>query len=281
MEPDAPPSVIAETDSFAVVFKPPRMHCAPLERAAKGSAHAPSLDDPAPADGNGTLLDWYAALFPAVMDVKGKKKGEGGLLHRLDFETHGVVLFAKNQKAFDALDAQQTAGGFVKEYSAFCKKGKCLLPQPPLLPPGTLQRGDFAIESFFRPYGDGRKQVRPVAALGWKDAARGDIARDRGDLYRTEILGAPQSDSMGRYFLFTARITRGFRHQIRCHLAWIGYPIRRDPVYGNFALIRPKEFIPSAKPMGLRASAISFSDPETGEQIEVRIPSLELPAVSL
>jgi 23S rRNA pseudouridine1911/1915/1917 synthase len=46
-------------------------------------------------NGGDTLLDWYAGIFPPVMDMCGRKEGEGGLLHRLDFETQGLVLFAK------------------------------------------------------------------------------------------------------------------------------------------------------------------------------------------
>jgi 23S rRNA-/tRNA-specific pseudouridylate synthase len=98
------PTILNETDDFAVVYKPPRMHCAPLKKTGNGN----------------TLLDWYAAVLLPVTELSGRKEGEGGLLHRLDFETQGLVLFAKNQKSLDHLLRQQDEGKFVKEYTAHC-----------------------------------------------------------------------------------------------------------------------------------------------------------------
>jgi 23S rRNA pseudouridine1911/1915/1917 synthase len=139
------PTILDETEDFAVVFKPPRMHCAPLQ------------DRP-----DDTLLDWYAAIFPPVTGLSGRKGGEGGLLHRLDYETQGLVLFAKNQEAVNGLLELQDAGVFIKEYSARCQRAvpDSTCPVPPFAA-SSIQDG-FVIESFFRPFGPGRKQVRPV-----------------------------------------------------------------------------------------------------------------------
>jgi len=67
------PVIRHETEDFAVVFKPPRMHTAPMGQ-----------DAPLKRDGNETLLDWYAKTFPPIMELSGRKEREGGLLHRLD-----------------------------------------------------------------------------------------------------------------------------------------------------------------------------------------------------
>ena len=229
-----------ETGGFAVLVKPPRMHCAPLGR-----------------DGEDTLLHRYAEVFPQAVLLPGRKPGEGGLVHRLDFETGGLVLVAKTRPAFDSFLEQQAAGRFVKEYSAVCLKSVGLppgFPPPPAMPDSLA---GAAVESRFRPFGPGRKQVRPVTSPSAS-----------GKLYRTEIVAA--SGGGRRCTAFTLRLASGFRHQIRCHLAWLGYPIANDPLYAP----------PSAPdiPMFLRACALAFDDPETGRRLEYRIAPLELPA---
>jgi 23S rRNA pseudouridine1911/1915/1917 synthase len=261
------PGIIEETGDFAVVYKPPRMHCAPLR----------------PHEG-GTLLDWYAAIFPPVLDLAGKKAGEGGLVHRLDFETRGLVLFGKTQAALDFLLARQDEGVFIKEYSACCVKAGVTSRLPGFPPPPAISGSPpFIIESFFRPYGPGRKQVRPVQALPVLPQAlpartqtlsvegkRGsrDRATDKGACYKTEVISiagtgpeffAEKRESAGREYAFTVRIRRGFRHQIRCHLAWAGFPILNDPLYGPAAAESASGFL------ALCSHALFFPDPRTGE----------------
>jgi 23S rRNA pseudouridine1911/1915/1917 synthase len=240
------PHIFEETGDFAVVWKPPRMHCAPLK----------------PGEG-GTLLDWYAAVFPPVRDLAGRREGEGGLVHRLDFETRGLVLFAKKQCALDFFLACQDRGEFVKEYGALCVKAGVFgrLPgfPPPLIP--DVSAVPFTIESFFRPYGPARKQVRPTLA---KDRNRRKTAGDRGDHYRTEVImfHAPlSSQGLNSGYSFTLRIKRGFRHQIRCHLAWAGYPILNDPIYGV-----PTKPAPEGTDafLALESRALVFPDPGGG-----------------
>ena len=232
------PYVLDETDDFAVLFKPPKMHSVPL---AKKSGD--------------TLLDWYASIFSPVVD----------LLHRLDFETHGLALAAKNLKAYEFLKAEQDRDEFVKEYSAVCLDLTDVSSIPALgFPPPPFSINEFSpekplvIESYFRPFGPGRKQVRPVIEDGKKHR---ELARDRGGFYRTEII-AKTGD------VFTLRIKRGFRHQIRCHLCWIGFPIQNDPLY-------PNPSPPSSSLLALRAHALFFTDPSNGKPREYRIAPLE------
>ena len=227
------PFILDETENFAVVFKPPKIHCAPLK-------------------GNNNLLEWYAAVYPPVMDISGRKKAEGGLLHRLDYETHGLVLFAKNQITFNVLLKQQEEGNFIKEYHAICNESN---------PSFTLAAGCF-IESFFRPFGRGRKEVRPVTAEDIKiKKTAASIAKDRGNYYRTEIIGIEKKN---RHCFFTVRLKRGFRHQIRCHLAWKGYPVLNDPLYGNGEL---NGFL------ALCAWGLFFTDPANGRQMNYCVDS--------
>ena len=220
-----PVHCIAETEDFAVIWKPPRMHCAPV-RQSSGS----------------TLLEWYASHNPAMMELSGRKKGEGGLLHRLDFETQGLVLCAKNQPALDNLLDQQKQGNFIKEYSAVCH-APC---------------NHAVIESFFQPFGPGRKMVRAVT-VDCKNKKH--IASDQGGYYRTEVI---DGTALNNHFLHTLRLKRGFRHQIRCHLAWIGCPVVNDPLYGTGTI---DGFL------GLCATGLFFNDPSTGKPAEYHIES--------
>ncbi|MDR1287244.1 MAG: RNA pseudouridine synthase [Treponema sp.] len=251
--------VIGETPSYAAVYKPPFMHTAPL-REGEG----------------GTLAEWFGALFPPALEITGRKKIEGGLLYRLDFETDGLVLVAKNQRAFDALLLQQEEGRIVKEYGAVVfPRGE----RPPGFPPPPV----FAdrIESRFRPYGKGRKAVRPVTE--GRDAGSGeDNAKGKktaaGKPYVTEILA--RTDLGGPEYV-RLRIRKGFRHQIRCHLAWIGAPILNDALYGPGdadGTTARRGAVPEREGLALRCEALFFTDPLSGERREYRAAPLVFPS---
>jgi 23S rRNA pseudouridine1911/1915/1917 synthase len=225
------PGVIEETDDYAVVFKPPKMHSAPLKKK-EGT----------------TLFDWFCTQSSNVTDM----------IHRLDFETHGLVLFAKNRKSFEFFKSQQDNGEFIKEYSAVCRSNENRDFAPGFPPsPFDLSSNEniLTIESYFRPYGPGRKLVRPVTEnKKYRETAR--------DFYKTEIIKKNEN-------VFNVRIKRGFRHQIRCHLCWIGFPILNDPLY-------PAPAEDHSGELALRSHALFFNDPSTGKPRECRIESLKL-----
>jgi len=235
------PFIVDETDDFAVVFKPSKIHSIPLKKK----------------DG-GTLFEWFASQSSSVFD----------LMHRLDFETNGLVLFAKNAESYDFLKTLQNSGGFIKEYSAVCNNAECQsadsdgsYPKPPSLYIENYKpsiKEPLVIESYFRPYGTGRKLVRPVTEI----KKHREIAADRGNFYRTEIININKN-------VFTVRIKRGFRHQIRCHLCWIGFPILNDPLYQSLYQQ------PINSELALRSHALLFIDPSTGKQKEYRIDPVE------
>jgi 23S rRNA pseudouridine1911/1915/1917 synthase len=240
------PAIVDETGDFAVIYKPPFIHSAPL-----GLLRAP------------TLFEWYARIYPPVLALKGIKPAEGGLIHRLDYETEGLVLVGKNQAALDALLLGQRQGLIVKEYSALTdrKAGGNSSPGFPPPPFRELPGASFCIRSFFRPWGLGRKAVRPAEALS---PGRKDTAGDRGQPYTTEVLAWEEREGAACFHL---RLKRGFRHQIRCHLSWIGMPVRRDILYGA-----PEQEAESGRPFALRSRLISFLDPRTGEKREYSLP---------
>lgn len=216
--------VHAPTDSepFVVLDKPGGLPSAPLEA------------------GGESALSEAAGLFPQVLSVRGRKEVEGGLVHRLDTATSGLVLVAASQEFFDLVQAEQAAGRFLKSYRAAVDKiPDCAamlggFPPVPQVPAG----GRFSVESAFRPFGPRGAAVRPVAAGSGRAAARKGGSR----LYETEISVSGGSAECA--------ISAGYRHQVRCHLAWCGLPVRGDPLYNP---------VPGGGGLGFRAVGLDFA----------------------
>lgn len=163
----------------------------------------------------GTLLGEVASECPEVLSVSGKNSWEYGTMHRLDTATAGLVVFAKTQKFYDYLSDIQSRDLFCKTYRARTVCDDRLVTKDS---PTLSENGRLSVTSFFRSYGPGAKEVRPTL----------DIKRaDSKTLYTTEITLIDAKEHV-----FECTITRGFRHQIRAHLAWLGYPIVGDSLYG-------------------------------------------------
>ena len=161
---------------------------------------------------DGTLLGLVARDYPEVLSICGTNPWEGGTLHRLDTATSGLVVIARTQEMYDYLRKIQQQDLFEKTYGADTFESNKLKGSDLRIADNV----EFKIVSYFRSYGKGSKEVRPT----------GDIKRaDTPVLYTTTAI---KSDNH-----FSCTITRGFRHQIRAHLAWIGHPIKGDSLYGN------------------------------------------------
>ena len=239
------PFILKETDDYLVVFKPPKMHC------------TKNKDQITENKEQITLHEWVVLQCPSVFD----------LMHRLDFETQGLVLFAKNEKSYYFFKTAQDRGEFVKEYSALCSKTKGTSLEG--FPESSIKENIFSInslpfiiESYFRPFGPGRKQVRPIIEDGKKHK---EIASDKGDFYQTEIIKIEELPA--DQYKFTVRIKRGFRHQIRCHLSWAGFPILNDPLYSR-STNEERDFL------ALRSHALFFPDPSSRKKTEISIDSI-------
>ena len=190
------PLIVFESEDFLIADKPHAVPTVPL----KGQKP------------DGTLLGMVSERYPEVADVCGKNPWEGGTCHRLDTATAGLVVFARTQTFYDYLQEIQQADLFVKTYRAETIENDFLKGSDIKIEDNR----EFRIMSYFRAYGKGSKAVRPVQ----------DIRRaDSSVLYTTTAVKDGES--------FTCTITRGFRHQIRAHLAWIGHPIMGDCLYGT------------------------------------------------
>lgn len=182
-----------ETKDFVIAFKPHGLPTVPLKSQFQ--------DEP------DTLLSRTGKDFPDILKPLTPSFWEGGTVHRLDTATAGLVLFARNQAFMDHILSEQQAGRFIKTYRAVCSV--------PSSVSGTPLNAPFVISSYFRAYGPGRKMVKPET-----DVLRADSAV----LYTTEVKSIEGN-------VFTVVIARGFRHQIRAHLAWKGFPIEGDSLY--------------------------------------------------
>ena len=197
-----------EDKPFLVIYKPKGLPSAPL--TAEDSENA---------------LSQAVAMFPEIKTVCGKKPIEYGLLHRLDTATDGLMVIAATQECYDFIMTEQAEGRFIKTYTAECD----------ILPDNAKLLGGFPadipvlpeVSSYFRPYGEGRKEVRPVTENSGK-AALSKLGKKK--LYTTKIEIQKLSDTRA---IATCEITEGYRHQVRCHLAWAGYPVIGDQLYNS------------------------------------------------
>ena len=193
---------------FLVIYKPKGLPSAPLT-----------------ADDNENALTQACAMYPQIKSVCGKKAIEYGLLHRLDTATDGLMVIAANQECYDFLMTEQREGRFIKTYRAQCD----IIPDNADLLGGfpPVPSSPSTVRSYFRPYGQGRKEVRPVTEESGK-AALSKLGTKK--LYTTKIEITKISDTRATAL---CEITEGYRHQVRCHLAWAGYPVVGDQLYNS------------------------------------------------
>jgi len=250
------PRILIEEKDFLIAYKPPGTHSAPLARSTTADS----------------FLNWCALRFPEVADLPGRKAGEGGLLHRLDYETQGLMLIARTKAGMESLLEQQKEYKIIKEYSALTMESETQLPGFPAreleapresgIPRESKIPREYEtpheITSSFRPYGPGRKSVRPVIIGGGE-------AEKQSERYSTRILETlPHASGITSFRLM---ISRGFRHQIRSHLAWLRRPILNDALYGGAPF--------GGGLLALRACSLLFADPSSGKELIFAIPPLQ------
>lgn len=198
-----------EDKPFLVIYKPKGLPSAPLFKEDKNNALAQCIE-----------------LFPELTNVKGKKDIEFGLLHRIDTPTDGILLIASSQDFYDYLFKEQKEGRFIKFYSALCEKTPYNTEKLEGFPVFNEDSNkNFVAKSYFRSYGLGSKEVRPVTQDSGKAALKklGKLKE-----YVTNISIKNVKDNK---VLVECKISEGYRHQVRCHLAWAGLPIMGDDLY--------------------------------------------------
>ena len=215
-------------------------------------------------EGQESALTQALRLYPAVDAVRGKKSVERGLLHRLDTSAHGLLLIAATQQSYDALSLAQSQGRFSKGYTAHCfllsqkeREVRQGFPPAPLdISPDELTAvaKKWTVVSAFRHYGKKGFLSRPVTPLSGAAA----LKKSRPVMYETDV----SLRRLGDEILADCTITKGFKHQVRCHLAWLGFPVAGDELYGS---------VSSSEPLAFCATSLCFPHPITGEQVLITL----------
>ena len=195
-------AVFAETPDYLVLLKSAGIPSAPLKGGMRSA------------------FEVAADTYPEICSVTGKNAFEGGLIHRIDNDTAGLLLIARTQRFYDLAQAAQKAEGFVKTYTAYCT------PAHESEPRFTAADLPYTIESRFRPLGEKGAMVKPVFEGG---ATRADLKKAGSTVYRTTVLAL---EPIAHVIRARCSITAGFRHQVRSHLAATGYPVIGDALYG-------------------------------------------------
>ena len=253
---EEPPAVetalVAEAIGLAVLYEDDDLLV--LDKAAGMVTH------PAPGNPAGTLVNALLAHCPTLSGIGGERRP--GIVHRLDKDTTGCLVVAKNDLAHRALAAQFAARTTQKTYLALVRG----VPRPPT---GTVDA----------PIGRHPVQRKKMAVV---QPPRGRNARTDYRVRRTLVQendsSAPKYATVNGYqtidltthqargdtvSLVECRIHTGRTHQIRVHLKHLGYPILGDPLYGG-----PRE---PGRPM-LHAWKLGFLHPRTGQPMEFCAP---------
>ena len=204
-QPELPLVLLATTSEVVAMNKPAGLPCHPL----------------APGE-TGTVVNALVARHPECADASPVAR-EGGLAHRLDHGTSGVLLAARTRVAHQRLRAQFSGGEVSKEYLA-------------------LVDGEVTAEG--QVAGDLRS--RPG------DPTRMELCADTALLSDVITTYRPQA-RLGRYTLVSVNCSTGQRHQVRVHLAHAGMPVAGDPLYGGSPL-------PAAQGALLHASRVVLPD---------------------
>ncbi len=192
-----------------------------------------------PGAGNpdGTLVNALLAHCPDLGGIGGKLRP--GIVHRLDKDTSGVLVVAKNDRAIRSLQQQFKQRTVQKFYLALLI--------------GALPRPEGLIDA---PIGRHRVHRQRMAVN-----ARGRTAQTR--YQQLHLL----RDAQGRaYSLVRVRLLTGRTHQIRVHFAWLGHPVLGDQVYG-----------PARSPLPvprqcLHAHQLTFTHPTDGRSLTFTAP---------
>ncbi len=209
---------------FVIIYKPKNIPSAPL-----------TIDD------NNNALSMALHFFPEIKNVVGKKQIEYGLIHRIDTSTDGLLLIATTQQSYDFFINLQKENKFIKRYHAECeyiknyveyKKGFPVCKNLIDFDKESLgkEKKEIIQQSAFRFFGPGRKEVRPVIINDKKSALKKvESSKTVFKIYSTKIL--LEKNSFNNSIIAKCEISNGFRHQVRCHLAWMNLPIKGDLIY--------------------------------------------------
>lgn len=193
---------------------------------------------PAPGHSEDTLVNALLAYYPQMRT--GEADQRPGIVHRLDRDTSGLLIVARNTRSQAALIEQMQRHEIIKRYLA-------------------LVEGNIALDqgSIDAPIGrDPRhRQQMTISALGSRAARTHFRVQER----------------FARHTLLLVQLETGRTHQIRVHLKAIGHPVVGDPTYGSGTVIRGTRL----QRQFLHSHQLQFTHPYSGEQLQF---TADLPA---
>lgn len=214
LEPEnIPLDIVYEDDDVLVVNKPQGM-----------------VVHPAPGHPDHTLVN--ALLYHCPLStINGEYRP--GIVHRIDKDTSGLLMVAKNDAAHRSLSAQLKAKTTEREYVAIVH--------------GVIAEDRGRIEAPI-----GRSKV---------DRKKQAVVEDG----KPAVTHFRVIKRYRHYTLIACRLETGRTHQIRVHLAYIGHPVAADPLYG------PAKTLPG-NGQYLHARTLGFKHPRTGKQMHFEAP---------
>ena len=213
---DIPLDVVYEDSDVIVVNKP-----------------AGLVVHPAPGHPDGTLVN--ALLYHCGDSLSGIGGAlRPGIVHRIDRDTSGLIIAAKNDAAHQALTAQLSDHTLGRTY-------ECIVT-------GNLREDRGTVDAPIARHPTDRKKMAVVAG-------------GRNAVTHWEVIAHYPG-----YTYVRCRLETGRTHQIRVHMAYIGHPILGDTVYGN------KKSVPGLTGQCLHAVGLQFLHPRTGELVQLSCP---------
>ena len=207
---DIPLDIIYEDADVAVVNKPQGM-----------------VVHPSAGHTSGTLVNALMYHVKDLSSINGVVRP--GIVHRIDKDTSGLLMIAKNDKAHNALAAELKDKKSLRKYVAIVH--------------GNLPNDRGVIEA---PIGRSDKDRKKQAVT----------AKGKPAVTRFTVL-----ERFGNYTLVELQLETGRTHQIRVHMAYIGHPVAGDPLYG------PRKTL-KGHGQFLHAKTLGFTHPTTGELVE-------------
>ena len=198
----------------------------------------------------GTLVNALLAHCKDLSGIGGELRP--GIVHRLDKDTSGLIVAAKNDFAHASLAAQLKARTAGRRYLALVW--------------GRPHKEHFVLRTLF-----GRHPGHRVM-MAVLDAQRAEKPGTREAVTEVRV-----RDHLGPLTLIEARLHTGRTHQIRVHMAYVGHPVVGDPTYGGkrqkaeLAALDPeaRRLIAALPGQALHAYYLAFDHPRTGERMEL------------
>ena len=188
---------------------------------------------PAPGNYTGTLVN---ALLYHCSNLSGINSAiRPGIVHRLDKDTSGIMIVAKNDAAHISLSQQIQSKTAVRTYLAVVR--------------GKIKTDSGTIETQIARDKTDRKKMAVVKEGG------------REAITDYEVL-----ERFGKYTLVRCKLRTGRTHQIRVHMEYLGYPLVGDPKYS------PMKTPFGIKGQALHSHTLEFTHPRTGERMKFEAP---------